>query len=384
MDNQPQEQPQEEAAVPVIPRSYNPMSDGVIEKPYSSIAYDVSQEQIGSRIPEPVFSRQSIGKENPYDMLNGDRGGGGSSSGGGGKATPPPINPAMNNLSDKDKQMGAEHLARLIIDAYEGLNTAANTLCKFPAGRLRKLEASGDIDLSVEIPYDYGKTIPAGEFIKEFNDQNKDTLSVSKEFKKEVLPPLTRVLEKKGAGITDEQMVAYLFVKDIGVKAVLVGQMRSTMNDMINVIVEYTAATREGRGVTPQGQPQQAQPQPKQAAPKPEREAPYVNQDGNDYNFTNNETVMQSTVEQMEVPSTGRDRILMQKAKERKWAADAEKYEKMSYEKVLAERKSGKKAKTVKDYITPIDEEEIAEAIILNESVNQPSKKVDPQIEGLD
>jgi hypothetical protein len=153
---------------------------------------------------------------------------------------------------------------------------------------------------------------------------------------------------------------------------------------MINVIVEYTAATREGRGVTPQGQTQQAQPQPKQAAPKPEREAPYVNQDGNDYNFMNNETVMQSTVEQMEVPSTGRDRILMQKAKERKWASDAEKYEKMSYEKALAERKSGKKAKTPKDYITPIDEEEIAEAIILNESVNQPSKKVDPQIEGLD
>ena len=74
MDNQPQEQPQEETAVPVIPRSYNPMSDGVIEKPYSSIAYDVSQDQIGTRIPEPVFSRQSIGKENPYNMLGGDRG----------------------------------------------------------------------------------------------------------------------------------------------------------------------------------------------------------------------------------------------------------------------------------------------------------------------
>jgi len=382
MDNQPQEQQQEEAAVPVIPRSYSPMSDGVIEKPYSSIAYDVSQEQIGTRIPEPQLSRQSIGKENPYDMLNKDRGGGGS-SGGGGKAAPPPLNPAMNNLSDKDKQMGAEHLAKLIIDAYEGLNSAANSLCKFPAGKLRKLQASGEIDLSVEIPYDYGKTIPAGEFIKEFNEQNKDTLSVSKEFKKEVLPPLTRVLEKKGAGITDEQMVGYLFVKDIGVKAVLVGQMRSTMTDMINVIVEYTAAMKEGRGTPPQGQPQpQAQAQ-RPTSPREEREAPYVNQEGNDYNFNNNETVMQSTVEQMEVPSTGRDRIIMQKAKERKWAADSEKYEKMSYEQALLEKK-GRKGKSPKDYITPIDEEEIAEAIILNESVNQPSKKVDTQIEGLD
>jgi hypothetical protein len=383
MDNQPQEQQQEENAVPVIPRSYNPMSDGVIEKPYSTIAYDVSQEQIGTRIPEPAFSRQSIGKEDPYKMLGGDRGAGGASSGSG-KATQPPLNPAMNNLSDKDKQMGAEHLARLIIDAYEGLNTAANSLCKFPAGKLRKLQSSGEIDLSVEIPYDYGKTIPAGEFIKEFNEQNKDTLSVSKEFKKEILPPLTRVLEKKGAGITDEQMVLYLFAKDVGVKAVLVGQMRSTMTDMINVILEYTAAMKEGRGTAPQGQTQQPKQQPQQSAPKQEREAPYVNQDGNDYNFNNNETVMQSTVEQMEVPNTGRDRIIMQKEKERKWAADAEKYDKMSYEEAYAAKRANKKVKTPKDYITPIDEEQIAEAIILNESANQPSKKVDSQMEGLD
>jgi hypothetical protein len=384
MDNQPQEQPQEETAVPVIPRSYNPMSDGVIEKPYSSIAYDVSQDQIGTRIPEPVFSRQSIGKENPYNMLNGDRGGGGGASGGGGKASQPALNPAMNNLSDKDKQMGAEHLAKLIIDAYEGLNTAANEMCKFPARKLRKLQSSGEIDLSVEIPYDYGKTIPAGEFIKDFNEQNKDTITVSKEFKKEILPPLTRILEKKGAGITDEQMVGYLFAKDIGVKAVLIGQMRGTMNDMINVITEYTAALKEGRE-TPQGQPQQSQSQPKpQPTPRQEREAPYVNQEGNDYNFVNNETVMQSSVEQMEVPSTGRDRIMMQKEKERKWASDAQKYEKMSYEQAYATKRANKKAKTPKDYITPIDEEQIAEAIILNESVNQPSKRVDSQMEGLD
>jgi hypothetical protein len=387
MDNQPQEQPQEEAAVPLIPRSYNPMSDGVIEKPYSSIAYDVSQEQIGKRIPEPTFNRQSIGKEDPYKMLGGDRGGGGA-SGGGAKSSQPALNPAMNNLSDKDKQMGAEHLAKLIIDAYEGLNTAANEMCKFPARKIRKLQASGEIDLSVEIPYDYGKTISAGEFIKDFNEQNKDTITVSKEFKKEILPPLTRILEKKGAGISDEQMVGYLIAKDVGVKAVLIGQMRGSMNDMISVIIEYTAALKEGRE-TPQGQTQQSQPKPQpqpqpQSTPKQEREAPYVNEDGNDYNFVNNETVMQSSVEQMEVPSSGRDRIIMQKAKERKWAYDAEKYGKMSYEQAYAAKRANKKTKTPKDYITPIDEEQIAEAIILNESINQPSKKVDTQMEGLD
>jgi hypothetical protein len=81
MDNQQPETTTPEA-VPVIPTSYNPMKDSVIEKPYSTIAYDVTQEQIGSRIPEPVFNRQSIGKENPYDMLGGDKSSGGGNSGG--------------------------------------------------------------------------------------------------------------------------------------------------------------------------------------------------------------------------------------------------------------------------------------------------------------
>ena len=385
MDNQQPEVTPE--AVPVIPKSYSPMRDSVIEKPYSTIAYDVSQEQIGTRIPEPVFNRQSIGKENPYEMLNGDKSSGGGNSGGGGgggqKSAGASINPAMNNIPDKDKAMAAEHLAKLIIDAYEGLNAAGNQLCKFPESKLRKLEAAGEIDLSVEIPYDYGKTIQAGQFIKEFNEQNKDTLSVSKEFKKEILPPLTRVLEKHGAGVTDEQMVGYLFVKDIGIKAVLVGQMRGTMNDMISVITEYTAAIKSGQASPrPQAQPQQQSYQQSQPEPQQEREAPYVNDYGNEYNFQNNETVMQQSVEQMDIPSTGRDRIMMQKEKERKWAANAEKAEKNTYEKALEQRKS--KKKTPKDYIIPMDEAEIAEAIILNESVNQPSKKVDTQIEGLD
>ena len=338
MDNQQPETtiPQ---AVPVIPTSYNPMKDSVIEKPYSTIAYDVTQEQIGTRIPEPVFSRQSIGKENPYDMLSGDKssGGGNTNSGGGGKPIGATINPAMNNLPDKDKAMAAEHLAKLI---------------------------------------------QAGEFIKEFNEQNKDTLSVSKEFKKEILPPLTRVLEKHGAGVTDEQMVGYLFVKDIGIKAVLVGQMRSTMSDMIAVITEYTAAIKSGQATpTPQGT-SEPKPQPQQPRAKQEREAPYVNDFGNEFNFENNEAVMHSFVEQQMVPNSGKDRVIKQKEKERKWAVEAGKAEKNTYEKALEEKKN--KKKTPKDYLIPMDEDQIAVAIILNESLNQPSKKVDTQIEGLD
>ena len=85
------------------------------------------------------------------------------------------------------------------------------------------------------------------------------------------------------------------------------------------------------------------------------------------------------TRQQMEVPKTGKERLMVQKAKERKWASDAQRQE-SDYKQAL---KNKKVKKTPKDYI-PIDEAEIAEAIVLNETINQPSKKNDDIIEGLD
>jgi hypothetical protein len=158
------------------------------------------------------------------------------------------------------------------------------------------------------------------------------------------------------------------------------------MSDMISVITEYTAAIKAGQQTpTPQGETQKRSYQPRakeETQKEQEREAPYVNDFGNEFNFENNEAVMHSFVEQQILPDTGKDRVIKQKEKERKWAVEAEKAEKNTYEKALEQRKN--KKKTPKDYLIPMDEEQIAEAIMLNETLNQPSKKVDTQIEGLD
>lgn len=371
--------------------NYNPMMDNVIERSYTQVESDANATQLSTAIPEPIATRRTISsRESPYDML----GGGGVNSGGNGgggsrKSDVPPMNPAMNDINDKDKKMGAEHLAKLVVDGYEQLHVFANKALQFPESKLRKLESEGLVDLSIEIPYDYGKTITAGEFVKEFNEQNKDALTVSKEFKKEVTPVLTRVMEKHGAGLTDEQYLGYLIFKDVAVKLVIASQMRTTMNDMINVIKDYTIAMRESgqtppprqkasRKQEPQQEPQQA---PQQNYTQPQAQEfvyPEVEEFIEDYNFATNEVVM-NTRQQMEVPKTGKERLMVQKAKERKWASDSEKQE-SDYKQAL---KNKKVKKTPKDYI-PIDEAEIAEAIILNETINQPSKKNDDIIEGLD
>jgi hypothetical protein len=361
-----------------VETNYNPFLQNVNEKPYTSLSVGVSQEQMVNSIPEPAFTPQSIDSgENPYANLGGD-----SPSSGGGDRKSAPINPAMNDIPDADKSLGAEHLTNLILDGYEQLHVFGNQMLQFPERKIRKLVSEGEIDLSIPIPYEMDKTITAGEFIQEFNEQNKDTLTVTKEFKKEVKPVLKRVLEKRGAGITDEQFLAYSFGKDIIVKGVIVAQMRGTMNDMIQVIKEQTIAFREGGGYPIQQQAPTPQPQ----APTPQPQAPQqVYQEPNysspNFNFEDNEVVVNSTVQQMSVPSTGKARVIAQIEKEKKWKRDSQGSSTNSaYEQAMKNRKrsDGKRGRKAKTNDIPLDEEQIAEAIVLNESVNQPKKEKDP------
>ncbi|CAK0767785.1 hypothetical protein CCP3SC1AL1_420006 [Gammaproteobacteria bacterium] len=364
------------------PANYNPFMQQVSEKPYSNMNVGVTQDQLKGAIPEPVFTPFTIdSNENPYNMLGGD---GQPSSNSGPKNNSAPFNPMMNDVSDGDKKMGAQHMAKLLVEGYEQLHVFGNKALQVPEKKIRKLEKEGLIDLSIPIPYEYGKTITAGEFLQDYNEQNKDALTVSKEFKKEVTPVLTRVLEKRGAGLTDEQYLGFLVGKDLVVKLVIVAQLRSTMNDMINVIKDYTEATRAGNGVPPQPQaptPQPTAPQP--TAPQPQYQEP--SHSAPDFNFQDNEVVMNSTVQQMKVPNTGKARVIAQIEKEKKWQKDsASASEGSSYEQAMMQRKnSGKRGRKPKDYINnvKIDEDEIAESIILNESVNQPKKQKDPYLD---
>ena len=361
------------------PANYNPFMQQVSEKPYSNMNVGVTQDQLKGAIPEPVFTPFTIdSNENPYNMLGGD---GQPSSNSGPKNNSAPFNPMMNDVSDGDKKMGAQHMAKLLVEGYEQLHVFGNKALQVPEKKIRKLEKEGLIDLSIPIPYEYGKTITAGEFLQDYNEQNKDALTVSKEFKKEVTPVLTRVLEKRGAGLTDEQYLGFLVGKDLVVKLVIVAQLRSTMNDMINVIKDYTEATKAGNGVPPQPQastPQPTAPQP--TAPQPQYQEP--SHSAPDFNFQDNEVVVNSTVQQMQVPNTGKARVIAQIEKEKKWQKDsASAGGGSSYEQAMMQRKnSGKRGRKPKDYINnvKIDEDEIAESIILNESVNQPKKQKDP------
>ena len=115
----------------------------------------------------------------------------------------------------------------------------------FPKKRMMKLANSGEVDFSIPIPYDLeGNTISGGELIDEYNKQQEGALSVSQEFKDDMTPVLTRVLAKRGVGLTDEQYLMYGFGKDFAQKTIIVVGARQTMNEMIGTMKEMTDAYR--------------------------------------------------------------------------------------------------------------------------------------------
>lgn len=377
------QQPQESQPIPQT-RSYNPFIDTVNEKPYTQINVAANPSQISQSIPEPTYQANTVkSNENPYSMLNDGMGAnvGGGAAGG----NTPPINPALNNVPDSELKMGAENVAKIMVDGYEQLHEFGNKWLQISQRKLRKMVADGEIDLSVQIPYDYGKTITAGEFIEEFNEQNKDTLKVSKEFKKEVTPVLTRVLQKRGAALTDEQYLGYLVLKDVGLKAIIVTQVKSSMNEMLNVIKDYTVALKENGGngfSAPPPPPSSPKPTPSPSRPTAPTEPQFEEPDHTSerFNFEDNETVMAATVQTHKVPQSGRDKAIAARKKDEAMKAAFEKAQGgNSYEAALQNKKTGKRGRKPKDYLK-MDEEQIAEAIVLRET-----KEIDKdKIAGLD
>lgn len=239
---------------------FNPLDEQVNEKPYTIPNVNTTGVDMNAPIEEPRFSPP------PIDKIKRDT-----------PKPPPrdPINPEMKHLGKKDTDMAAGYAAKLIMQGYEWMHELGNRFLQVSEKKLNKLQADGEINLNAMIDYDYGKKIRAGEFFKEYNNQNKDLLQVSDEFKAEAMPLLEKVLAKRGIGMTDEQMLIFVFGKDIAAKTMIIFQQKAQMNMMIASIKEATTGMYAQAAPPPPPPPpsspvQQEEPQQYSVQPEPE------------------------------------------------------------------------------------------------------------------
>jgi hypothetical protein len=155
-----------------------------------------------------------------------------------------PFNEPYSELDGKEKTMGAEMMAEMTLDLYEKGCGFLGKIPEISESKIDKLIAEGEIDADIKLPTENGE-IPVKEFAVDYNESIKEAFEVSDEFKEKVKAPLIRVFKKRGVGMTDEQLLAYYFVTDLGTKGVQAFMLRKTANSILDSLKENTLAIRE-------------------------------------------------------------------------------------------------------------------------------------------
>ena len=161
-----------------------------------------------------------------------------------------PFNEAYSELDGKEKTMGAEMMAEMTLDIYEKGCGFLGKLPEISESKLDQLIADGEIDPNIELPTESGN-IGVKDFAVEYNSSIKDAFEVSEDFKNNVRPPLIRVFKKRGIGMTDEQLLAYYFVTDLGTKTAQAFMLRKTSKNILDSLKENTNAIRESQTTRP-------------------------------------------------------------------------------------------------------------------------------------
>jgi hypothetical protein len=265
---------------------FSPLDEAIAEKAYTKPNVKFNANDMANDIPEPSFIPPPIGGDtmNEEDKIKKPR---------------EPFNQEMKDMPKKDKHDAANKVAQMIMTGYKWANSYADSKLLFDPKKIQKMEINGEINLAVQVPISSTDTISAGEFIQEYNEQSKDTITVSKEFEEEFVPALTKVLEKRGVGMTDEQYCVYLLGKDMLVKGFLVAQSISVKKEMLNMLKEINSSLQQQAPQPQAPQPKQQQPTyTEPIAPQPQyNEAPNVNDIVNQMTGSYEEPTMSEPIE---------------------------------------------------------------------------------------
>lgn len=234
--------------------NYNPLADNVEEKEYQKVSI-----QGAGRLPdieEPVFSPPTLEDIRP-EMFEG---GGDDEDEIFGKER-------LNDLPKGDKKKAAKQMTEMVLEGYSSICSFAGGFANMNEGQLLQMQTEGKIDLRMAVPVSPQESVGVVDFVQSYNTQIDEAMEVSDEFKESVKEPMTRVFEKKGLGMTDEQFLLVMFGKDIITKTATTLALKKQLARTLELVHEqYKEA-----GSPPPPPPVQTPPPP---PPRAENSAP--------------------------------------------------------------------------------------------------------------
>jgi hypothetical protein len=227
---------------------YNPFAENVVEREYSSpkiasgLVDEINEPQFVPPTYEDIKARKDM---EGMEDISGDSGG----------SFDDLSNPALNDLTSKDKKIACESLVDTCLDTYEQLHKFAQYSIKVDEDELMVKHQQGKIDLNEQIPVTETQNMSVGEFMAQFNTQTEEALSYDPEFGVKIRPAMIRVFMKRGYGMSDEQFLMYMLSKDIAIKVGIMYQLKKTIASTIEQL-EKAHKQNKARGYsTPEPPP---------------------------------------------------------------------------------------------------------------------------------
>lgn len=224
----------------VVQDEFSPLDAPVKKRSYTNHHF-ATDDAVVEDLAEPTFQQPNFSDFDPEEAK-------------GTKEPERPFNESYSELDGKEKTMGAEMMAEMTLDLYEKGCGFLGKLPEINESKLDGLIAEGEIDPSIQIPTESGN-LSVKDFAQEYNASIKDAFEVSDEFKEKVKPPLVRVFKKRGIGMTDEQLLGYYFITDLGAKTAQAIMLRKTANNILDSLKENTQAMREMSAPAPAPKP---------------------------------------------------------------------------------------------------------------------------------
>lgn len=167
------------------------------------------------------------------------------------------FNPAMNEMSKKEVKESSAQLATVIIEGYAKLKKSAGKMIEVTPKKQKKLAEEG-LRMNMLVPYNaQGEEKTVDQIFKEFNSDAAKVFETTDEFKEEIHAPLSRVLAKRNVGMTDEQLLMYMFGQDIVVTSINAIKLARETKNLASSLVDY-AKSGQASYTRPQSASQQS------------------------------------------------------------------------------------------------------------------------------
>jgi hypothetical protein len=211
---------------------FSPFDEPVKERDYTKPKVDTSN--LEAELKEPVFEAPTFNDFEDDEVEE------------------KPFNPSYNELGNKEKEMGAEMIADVVIDGYSRLKKGMGSLSSISENKLEREFAEGNINPNIELPIDEnGNTASIREFVKEFNETSKEAFDTPEDFKDKLKAPLIRVFKKRGVGMTDEQLILYYVGTDFATAGITAFGLRKSADGILKQLREQTDMMRSPIAPTP-------------------------------------------------------------------------------------------------------------------------------------